>query len=149
MTPEERLYTLMAHAEDLQKHAQTLQTRTKTAIEGLPGIVREAGDEIRAQSTRWIGFGVAILLAVGIIMGAGVSAYIRHDVGSLRGEADALRAEIAEMQHTEAELVGKMWGLKLKTWGNERGIILPQGVKVVRTGPLSDHSGRIGIIIAP
>ena len=35
MTPEEKLYTLMAHAEDLQQHAQTLQTYAKTTLEKL------------------------------------------------------------------------------------------------------------------
>lgn len=35
MTPEEKLYTLMAHAEDLQQHAQTLQTYAKATLEKL------------------------------------------------------------------------------------------------------------------
>lgn len=35
MTPEEKLYTLMALAEDLQAHAQILQAHAKTALEKL------------------------------------------------------------------------------------------------------------------
>ena len=149
MTPEEKLYTLMALAEDLQTHAQTLQAHAKTALEGLPEIVRDAGYEVRAHATRWIGIGVAIVLAVGVAVGAGVSAYIRHDVGDLRTEADALRAEIAEMKQTASELAGKTWRLKLMQWSGERGIVLPRGVTVDRTAPLTDDSGRIAVILKP
>lgn len=39
MTPEEKLYTLMAHAEDLQSHAQTLQSRAQTAFDNLQNVV--------------------------------------------------------------------------------------------------------------
>lgn len=149
MTPDEQLYTLMAHAEDLQQHAQTLQTRARTALEGLPEIVRDAGREVRAQATRWMLIGAAVVLALGVVVGAGVSAYIRHDVGSLLAEADALRGEIAEMEQTAAELEGKTWRLKLAQWEDERGIILPQGVTVDRTAPLTDKSGRIAVILKP
>lgn len=149
MTPEEQLYTLMAQAEDLQQHAQTLQSRAKTALEGLPEVVREAGREIRAQAARWIMIGVAVVVAVGMVMAGGVSVYLRHDVETLRAEADALRGEIAEMEQTAAELEGKTWRLKLAHWEDERGIILPQGVTVDRTAPLTDKSGRIAIILKP
>lgn len=150
MTPDEQLYTLMAHAEDLQQHAQTLQSRAKTALEGLPEVVREAGREIRAQATRWIVVGAAVMVALGVVAAAGVSAYIRHDVGSLRAEADALRAEIAEMEQTASELAGTTWRLKLATWEDGgRGIILPRGVTVERTAPLTDDSGRVVVILKP
>lgn len=149
MTPEEQLYTLMAQAEDLQQHAQTLQSRAKTALEGLPEVVREAGREIRAQAARWIMVGVAVVVAVGMVMAGGVSVYLRHDVKTLRAEADALRGEIAEMEQTAAELEGKTWRLKLAQWEDERGIILPQGVTVDRTAPLTDKSGRIAVILKP
>lgn len=150
MTPEEKLYTLMALAEELQAHAQTLQSRAKAELEGLPKIVREAGYEIRAHATRWIGIGIAIVLAAGVAVGAGVSAYIRHDVGDLRDEARTLRAKIAEMKQTAAELTGKTWGITPWKWDDgERGIILPKGVKVDRTAPLTDKSGRIAIILKP
>ena len=78
-----------------------------------------------------------------------MSAYIRHDVGSLRAEADALRAEIAEMEQTASELAGKTWRLELATWADGRGIILPKGVTVERTAPLTDKSGRIAVILKP
>lgn len=149
MTPEKRLYTLMAHAEDLQTHAQTLQSRARTELEGLPEIVRDAGREVRAQAARWIVVGIAIVIAVGIVMAGGVSVYLRHDVETLRAEADALQAEIAEMEQTAAELTKKTWGLRLAQWDDERGIVLPRGVTVDRTAPLSDNSGRIAIILKP
>lgn len=148
MTPEEKLYTLMALAEDLQAHAQTLQVHAKTALEGLPEIVRDAGYEVRAHATRWIGICVAIVLAAGVVVGAGVSAYIRYDVGDLRDEARTLRAKIAEMKQTAAELTGKTWGITPWKWDDgERGIILPKGVTFGHQLKVKD--GREAIIIKP
>lgn len=152
MTPEEKLYTLMALAEDLQAHAQTLQTHAKTALEGLPEIVRDAGYEVRAHATRWIGICVAIVLAVGVAVGAGVSAYIRHDVGSLSAEAEALRDKVAVLKQRESELLDNTWGLKLIVWKDgTRGIGLPRGMTVDRTAPLTDDddNGRIAVILKP
>ena len=54
MTPEEKLYTLMAHAEDLQSHAQTLQSRAQTAFDNLPNVVWDVERRFREQATRWI-----------------------------------------------------------------------------------------------
>ena len=147
MTPEEKLYTLMAHAEDLQSHAQTLQSRAQTAFDNLPNVVWDVERRFREQATRWILLCTVIVLALGVVAAAGVSAYIRHDVGSLQAKADALRGEIAEMEQAAAELEGKTWRLKLAHWEDERGIILPRGVKVDRTGPLKD--GREAIVIKP
>lgn len=113
MTPEEKLYTLMAHAENLQSHAQTLQSRAQTAFENLPNVVLDAERRIREQATRWLLFCVVLVLALGVVAAVGVSAYIRHDVGSLRAKAETLRAEITEMEQTAAELTGKTWGLML------------------------------------
>lgn len=145
MTPEEKLYTLMALAEDLQAHAQTLQSRAKAELEGLPKIVRDAGYEVRAHATRWIGIGIAIVLAAGVAVGAGVSVYIRHDVGDLRDEARTLRAKIAEMKQTAADLAGKTWGLTLVE-ADDRGIVLPKGVEVVRSGKNQDD--QVFIVIS-
>ena len=148
MTPEEKLYTLMALAEELQAHAQTLQSRAKAELEGLPKIVREAGYEVRAHATRWIGIGIAIVFVAGVAVAAGVSAYIRHDVGDLRDEARTLRAKIAKMRQTEAELADKTWRITLKNWENgERGIILPKGVTFVRQAKTED--GRDAAVITP
>lgn len=147
MTPEEKLYTLMAHAEDLQSHAQTLQSRTQTTFDNLPNVVWDVERRFREQATRWILLCTVLVLALGVVAAAGVSAYIRHDVGSLQAKADTLRAEITEMEQTAAELTGKTWGLTLMQWDNERGIILPRGVKVDRTGSLKD--GREAIVIKP
>lgn len=146
MTPEEKLYTLMAHAEDLQSHAQTLQSRAQTAFDNLPNVVWDVERRFREQATRWILLCTVLVLALGVVAAAGVSAYIRHDVGSLQAKADSLRGEIAEMEQA-AELEGKTWRLKLAHWEDERGIILPRGVKVDRTGPLKD--GREAIVIKP
>lgn len=148
MTPEEQLYTLMAQAEDLQSHAQTLQSRAKTALEGLPESVRAAGREVRALATRWIVIGAVVVMALGVVVAAGVSAYIRHDVGDLRDEARTLRAKIAEMRQTEVELAGKTWRILLMKWDDgDRGIVLPKGVTFGRQLKVQD--GCEAIIIKP
>lgn len=110
-------------------------------------IVWDVERRFREQATRWILLCTVLVLALGVVAAAGVSAYIRHDVGSLQAKADTLRAEITEMEQTAAGLTGKTWGLTLMQWDNERGIILPRGVKVDRTGPLKD--GREAIVIKP
>lgn len=149
MTPEEKLYTLMANAEDLQFHAKTLQSRAQAAFDNLPNVVWDVERRFREQAMRWALLCTVLVLALGVVVAAGGSAYIRHDVGSLRAKADTLRAEITEMEQIAAELTGKTWGLTLEQWDNERGIILPRGVKVDYTAPLPDKSGRLAIILKP
>ena len=146
---EEKLFELMAQAEDLQNHAAKLQKEAQEVFSALPLAVEQSGREIRGQATRWLVIVAAVIVALGVVVGVGVSAYIQHDVGSLRAEADALRAEISSMEKNAAELAGKTWRLELVTWKDERerGIILPKGVKFVRSGPLKD--GREAIVIKP
>lgn len=178
---DERLFALMAHAEDLQRVGQkvlentnnaakrleteaagavlsavrsgidkTLQ-ETKTgltgAAEGLKGVsegAKDAGEYLRRTGVL---LGV-FLLAVAIVIAGGLFG-VMHLVGKSRlQELAELKAAIRTEQATLAELESKTWGLELVNYGDgTRGIILPKGVKVDRTGGLTDKSGRIGIVI--
>ena len=42
MTDQEKLFALMAHADDLQTHAQKIQAEAGQAIKSIPGEVRAA-----------------------------------------------------------------------------------------------------------
>jgi len=42
MTDQEKLFALMAHADDLQTHAQKMQEEARQTIKGIPGEVRAA-----------------------------------------------------------------------------------------------------------
>ena len=48
MTDEEKLYVLMAQAEDLQKHAVELQNKAQETFSALPSAVEQAGQKIRS-----------------------------------------------------------------------------------------------------
>lgn len=88
------------------------------------------------------------MLAVGVVVSSVAVAGVWWGTSSLRNEAAELRALISAMKATAAQLENKTWSLELVDYGKEgRGIILPKGVKVDRSGAVSD--GRIGIVIKP
>lgn len=95
-----------------------------------------------------------IMLGVGAIVCGASAAFIGWSTSSLRDEAAELRSTIAALKRNVAEeqktlqkLVGKTWRLELVKWDDERGIILPKGVKFVRSGQIKD--GREAIVIKP
>lgn len=147
---EEKLFELMAQAEDLQKHAAKLQNEAREAFSALPLAVDKAGQKIRST---WL-LGALFVLAVGVVVAVVAVAGVWWSTSSLRDEAADLRStiatlkrDVAEEQKTFQELSGKTWRLELVKWDDERGIILPKGVKFVRSGPLKD--GREAIVIKP
>lgn len=147
---EEKLFELMAQAEDLQSHAAKLQNEAQEMFSALPLAVEQAGQKIRST-----GLLVALfVLAVGVVGAAVAVAGVWWSTSSLRDEAAELRSAIAILKRNVAEeqktlqaLVGKTWRLELVKWDNERGIILPKGVKFVRAGQIKD--GREAVMIAP
>lgn len=177
METEDKIYGLIAHAEDAQRALRDFQVAAQEAVKTLPeaakGAIRDAAREFIVQGAETASKGLldasneaktaatslrrtgilqgVFVLALGVVVAGGVSAYIRYDVGSLRDKADALRAEISTMEKTAAELAGKTWRLELVTWKDERGIILPRGVtaEALSTAPMTDGSGRIVVIIKP
>lgn len=147
---EEKLFELMAQAEDLQNHAAKLQNEAQEAFSALPLAVEQAGQKIRSTGL----LGALFVLAVEVVGAAVAVAGVWWSTSSLRDEAAELRSAIAilkrnvtEEQKTLQALVGKTWRLELVKWDNERGIILPKGVKFVRSGQIKD--GREAVMIAP
>lgn len=88
------------------------------------------------------------LLGVAIVTGGvgwGVGSYL---VSSQKEELADLRQQVAAEKSTLETLQEKSWRLELVNYGDgTRGIILPRGVKVDRTGTLKD--GRDAIVIKP
>lgn len=147
---EEKLFELMAQAEDLQNHAAKLQNEAQETFLALPLAVEQAGQKIRSTGL----LGALFVLAVGVVGAAVAVAGVWWSTSSLRDEAAELRSTIATLKRNVAEeqktlqaLVGKTWRLELVKWDNERGIILPKGVKFVRSGQIKD--GREAVMIAP
>ena len=147
---EEKIFELMAHAEDLQKHAVQLQDKAQETFSGLTLAVEQAQKKIRSTGLQM----ALIMLGVGVIVCGASAAFIGWSTSSLRDEAAELRSTIAalkrnvaEEQKTLRELSGKTWRLELVKWDDERGIILPKGVKFVRSGQIDD--GREAIVIKP
>lgn len=166
MKPEEAIFGLMAQAEDLQTHALKLQALTEDTLKRLPGTVKEAigsatgkaSEDIleaamtaRAASSLLKSTGVLLgvfLLAVAIVVGGGVIATLKYVTSGMREELADLRQHIAVERSTLEGLQGKSWRLELINYGDgTRGIILPRGVKIDRTGPVKD--GREAIVIKP
>lgn len=150
MNTEEKIYSLMAQAEDMQAHAEKLQNGAEKTFAGLPLAVEQAGQKIRSTGL----LGAVFVLAVGMVVSSVAVVGVWWGTSSLRGEAAELRSTIAalkrrvaEEQETLQELSGKTWRLELVKWDAERGIILPKGVKFVRSGSIKD--GREAIIIKP
>lgn len=133
MNDEEKLYTLMAQAEDLQTHAAKLQNKAQETFSALPLAVEQAGQKIRS-----VGLQLAfILLAFSCVTGGIVFAVLQWSTASLREERDALRTDIANLkatiqaeEATLAEMKSKTWGLRLLEDKNGRFIVLPKDTRM-------------------
>lgn len=172
MKTEDQLYGLMAQAEDIQKHAVAFQRAAQDAVKTLPdaakGAVRDAAREFIVQGAETASRGLldasseakaaasslrrtglmqcVFLLAVALVVISATYAagalLAKNRVDELAELKAAIRAEEAIL----AELRSKTWELKLVEWDDERGIILPKGVKVMRSGQMKD--GREAIVIS-
>lgn len=151
MKTDEQLYTLMAQAEDLQAHAEKLQNSAQEAFAALPLAVEQAGKKIRSTGLQ----AALIVVSVGMVASAVAIAGIWWGTSRLRDEAarmsaqvSDLRNSIAAMEVTAAQLEQKTWRLEFEDYGKEgRGIVLPKGIKFVRSGKVQD--GRDAIVIKP
>ena len=174
MQDQDKIFGLIAQAEDIQKHAVALQRAAQDAIKTLPDASRaavrdaakefitegaekasrgllDASNEAKATSAalRRTGLmqGVFLLAVAMVVIGA---AYVAGNllVKSRVDELAELKTQIEAERDTLAELRSKAWGLELVKYDDgSRGIILPKGVKVDRTGAVQD--GRIGVVIRP
>lgn len=141
---EEKLFELMAQAEDLQNHAAKLQNEAQEAFSALPLAVEQAGQKIRSTGLQM----ALILLAIAVVVCGASVAFIGWSTDSLREERAALKASIQAEEAMLAELKSKTWGITLWKWENgERGIILPKGVTFVRQIKVKD--GRDAAVIEP
>ncbi|WP_218064793.1 hypothetical protein [Desulfolutivibrio sulfoxidireducens] len=86
------------------------------------------------------------LLAAGVVLIGALYFVAKMLFDSRVTELAELKAAIRAKEATLAELRSKTWGLELVNYGDgTRGILLPRGVKLDRTGSVKD--GREAIVI--
>ncbi len=141
---EEKIFELMAHAEDLQKHAVQLQDKAQETFSGLTLAVEQAQKKIRSTGLQM----ALIMLGISVLVCGLTLKIFLWSTESLKKEREALKVAIRAEEATLAELQSKTWKLELVNDSDGvRGIILPKGVQFVRSGKLKD--GREAVIIAP
>lgn len=130
---EDKLFELMAQAEDLQKHAAKLQNEAQKVFSALPLAVEQAGQKIRSMGLQM----AFILLAFSCVTGGIVFAVLQWYTASLLKDCDALRTEILNLkatiqveEATLAEMKSKTWGLRLLEDKNGRFIVLPKDTRI-------------------
>lgn len=140
---EEKIFELMAHAEDLQKHAAQLQGKAQETFSALPLAVEQAQKKIRSTGLQMalIMFGLSVL-ACGLTL-----KLFLWSTESLKEEREALKVAIQAEEARLAELQSKTWSLELVNDNGRRGIILPKNVNFVGSATLKD--GREVMIIEP
>lgn len=144
MNTEEKIYSLMVQAEDMQAHAQTLQNGAEKTFAELPHAVGQAVKKIRSTGLLWgvLQLAVALVIIGVVYFAGGLMAKSRVD------ELGELKRQLAQARGTLGELQSKTWSLELVKYPDgTRGIILPKGVRVDRNGPIDD--GRIAVVIKP
>jgi len=170
---EQTAFTALAVMEEAAKVTKEIQHSAEDALQRLPeaarssieGVAREiivkavqeasrglleASGGARAASASLIRSGAInaiYLLGVALVIGAiaffGANLFISHQLE----EIATLRQQVAEEESNLKALKSKSWNLELKTYNDGRGIILPKGVKVEKSGSLKD--GRSIILITP
>ena len=175
MQDDDKLYGLIAQAEDIQKHAVTLQRATQEAVKGLPEGYREAvkgaAREILTEAAENASMALlsacnvakassaalrrtglmqgVFLLAVALVLAGAIFAGMNWLISGRISELAELKAAITTEQARFDELQSKTWGLELVNYGDgTRGIILPKGIKVDRTGTV-EKTGQAAIVIKP
>ena len=171
---DDKIFCLMAQAEDIQAHAVKLQAATEDALTRLPEAARrtfeavaretfaetaqkasegllEASSEAKASASALRRTGLmqgVFLLAAGVVIIGALYFVAKMLFDSRITELAELKAAIRAEEGTLAELRSKTWGLELVNYGDgTRGILLPRGVKVDRSGAMKD--GREAIVIKP
>lgn len=175
MQDENNIFGLIAHAEDIQKHAVALQRSVQDAINKIPetskSAVRDAAKEFITEEAKKASVGLldasneakatsvalrrtglmqgVFLVAVVVVIcctGFGVMNFI---INSKFQELAELKTAIRKEQITLNDLYSKTWGLELvKYQDGTRGILLPKGIKVDRTGKIKE-TGQEAIVIKP
>lgn len=148
---EEKLFELMAQAEDLQTHAAKLQNEAQEVFSALPLAVEQAGQKIRSTGLQMalILFGICVVVCGASVAFIGWSTdSLREDRAALAAELETLKASIQTEKATLAEMKSKTWGLELMSYSDGgRGIILPKGTTFSHTAKI--EKGRTAIVIKP
>lgn len=121
---EEKLFELMAHAEDLQKHAVQLQDKAQETFSGLTLAVEQAQKEIRSTGLQM----ALIMLGISVLICGLTLKIFLWSTESLKKEREALKVAIQAEEATLAELRSKTWGLRLHEDEKGRFIVLPEGM---------------------
>ena len=140
---EEKIFELMAHAEDLQKHAAQLQEKAQETFSALPLAVEQAQKKIRSTGLQM----ALIMLGISVLVCGLTLKIFLWSTESLKKEREALKVEIQAEEARLAELQSKTWSLELVNDNGRRGIILPKNVNFVGSATLKD--GREVMIIEP
>lgn len=174
MREDEKIYGLIAQAEDIQRHAKALQESAEDTVRRLPeatrAAIRGSADEVLTETAkkateslvrasegaklagavlrRTVFLQGVFLLAVALVCAGGGYAALGYVYRGRLAELAEVKAQVRAEKATLAELQRETWGLELVTYGDgTRGIILPRGTKIDRTGAVQD--GRTGIVIRP
>lgn len=145
---EEKLFELMAQAEDLQNHAAKLQNEAQEAFSALPLAVEQAGQKIRSTGLQM----ALILLGLAIVVCGGSVGFFVWSTESLREERKALQVAIQAEEATLANLKSETWGIKLTVFRDgKKGIVLPKGIKYERHGKIEggQYANMDGIVLQP
>lgn len=148
MQNEDKIYGLIAQAEDIQGHAVKLQQVAQEAIKTLPeatrGAVRDAAREIIVEGTEKASRGlldassraiaaseqlrgasaaamikhVAVLSLVALVISAAIYFGLGFLVKKRAADLDALSVQVSAHRATLAELQAKTWGLELITFSD-------------------------------
>lgn len=124
MTDEEKLYTLMAQAEDLQTHAAKLQNEAKETFSALPVAVEQAGKKIRSTGLQM----ALLLLGLAIVVCGGSVGFFVWSTESLREERKQLDVEVRAAQASLEKMQANTWGLTFQESEKGRFIVLPEGM---------------------
>ena len=136
---------------------EILKQELRGASEGLLGLsegVREAvsSQVSLAHSTEQTIRGATwrfslVLCIIGGLVAGGLWMFQDFVLDKAKKEHAALKQEIAALEEQAKKLKAKTWNLQLVEWDDgERGIILPKGVRVKRTGQ-QVKDGREAIVI--
>lgn len=138
MTDEEKLYTLMAQAEDLQTHAAKLQNEAKETFSALPVAVEQAGKKIRSTCLQM----ALLLLGLAIVVCGGSVEFFVWSTENLREEREQLDVEVRAAQASLEKIQAKTWGLTFQESEKGRFIILPEGTSTETTWKWTDENGK-------
>lgn len=174
MKDEDKIYGFVAQAEEIQGHAVKLQRTAEAVLQSLPGVVRDAIEEVVreeiTESTRKAAERLLeaskdaksasgalrrtgllqgiFLLSVAVILVCVGSLALKYMTKMHMDELTDIRQQIATEQDTLTEIQAKTWSLELFTYKDgTRGIILPKGIKFERSGTIPD--GRTAVVIKP